>query len=81
MLHKIETIEKEINSLKLSILKGLSPSQKKVVKLKGILKGIEITEAEISSAQRNPGDVGSQSAFSLVPARRPHTSQMHEERF
>ena len=38
ILHKIENIEKEVMNLKLSILKDLSPSGKKVISLKGILK-------------------------------------------
>jgi len=37
ILHKIENIEKEVLDLKLSILKDLSPSGKKVVSLKGLL--------------------------------------------
>ena len=43
ILHKIESIEKEVKDLKLSVLKKLAPSGKKVIKLKGILKGIDIT--------------------------------------
>jgi len=35
ILHKIENIEKEVMDLKLSILKDLSPSGKKVISLKG----------------------------------------------
>lgn len=44
MLHKIKTIEKEIMNLKLSVLKKLIPSEKKVTKLKGIIKGLDITK-------------------------------------
>jgi len=44
LLSKIEIIEKDVRALKLTILKKLSPSAKKIVKLKGILKGIEFTE-------------------------------------
>ncbi len=53
MLHKIETIEKEIIGLKLSVLKKLTPSGKKIVKLKGILKGVNITDEDIASAKKS----------------------------
>ena len=53
MLHKIETIEKEIMNLKLSVLKKLTPSGKKVIKLKGILKGVDITNEDITSAKKS----------------------------
>ncbi|MCL5061875.1 MAG: hypothetical protein M0Z70_11455 [Nitrospiraceae bacterium] len=53
MLHKIETIEKEIMDLKLSVLKKLTPTGKKIVSLKGILKGVDITDEDIASAKRS----------------------------
>lgn len=53
MLHKIEAIEKEIMDLKLSVLKMLAPTSKKIISLKGILKGIDITDEDISSAKRS----------------------------
>ena len=53
MLHKIKTIEKEIMNLKLSVLKKLTPSGKKVTKLKGILKGVDITNEDIASAKKS----------------------------
>jgi len=53
ILHKIGNIEKEVMDLKLSILKGLSPSGKKVISLKGILKGVDISEQEIVSAKKS----------------------------
>ena len=52
MLHKIEAIEKEITSLKLSVLKGLTSPQKKIVRLKGILKGVEITDTDLLAAKK-----------------------------
>ena len=52
ILHKIENIEKDVMDLKLSILKDLSPSGKKAISLKGILKGVNITEQEIASAKK-----------------------------
>jgi hypothetical protein len=39
--------------LKLFILKDLSPSGKKVISLKGILKGVNITEQEIASVKKS----------------------------
>lgn len=53
MLHKIETIEKEVMNLKLSVLKKLTPSKQKVISLKGILKGVEIAEQDIISAKKS----------------------------
>ena len=53
MLHKIKTIEKEVMNLKLFVLKKLTPSGKKVTKLKGILKGIDITNEDIASAKKS----------------------------
>jgi hypothetical protein len=53
MLHKIENIEKEIMDLKLSVLKKLSPSGKKNISLRGILKGIKITDKDISIAKKS----------------------------
>jgi hypothetical protein len=52
LLQKIENIEKEVMGLKLTLLKNLTPSGKKVISLKGILKGFEITEDDISSAKK-----------------------------
>ena len=53
ILHEIENIEKEVFELKLSILKDLSPSGKKVISLKGILKGVDISEKDIASAKKS----------------------------
>lgn len=53
VLHKIETIEEEVMDLKLSVLKKLAPSKKNLIALKGILKGVEITEADITKAQKS----------------------------
>ncbi len=52
ILHKIETIEKEVIDLKLSVLKTLAPTGKKIISLKGILKGIDITDKDIVSAKK-----------------------------
>jgi hypothetical protein len=40
-------------SLKLTILKKFSPPGRKIVKLKGILKGKEITDGDITQAQKS----------------------------
>jgi len=52
ILQKIESIEKEVKDLKLSILKDLSPTGKKVISLKGILKGVTITDQDIAAAKK-----------------------------
>jgi len=53
MLQKIEAIEKEVMDLKVYVLKKLAPTGKKVASLKGILKGIEITDEDINSGKRS----------------------------
>jgi hypothetical protein len=53
ILHKIESIEKEVKVLKLSVLKKLAPSGKKIIKLKGILKDIDITDKDIAAAKKS----------------------------
>ena len=53
VLHKIETIEEQIQDLKLSVLKELIPSQKSLISLKGILKGIEISDSDIEEAKES----------------------------
>ena len=53
MLQKIETIEKEVMGLKVSVLRKLAPTGKKVISLKGILKDVDITEEDITSAKKS----------------------------
>ena len=53
MLHKIEIIEKEVKDLKLSLIKKLASNGKKVIKLKGIIKGVDITDDDIASAKKS----------------------------
>ena len=53
ILHKIENIEKEIVELKLSVLKKLAPTGENIISLKGILKGVEITERDIATARKS----------------------------
>ena len=52
ILHKIETIEKEMFNLRLSVLKKFTPSPKKVVTLKGVLKNIDISDEDIRQAKK-----------------------------
>lgn len=53
ILQRITSIEKEVSDLKLSVLNETSPSQKKLVSLRGILKGVDITEKEIDAAKKS----------------------------
>jgi hypothetical protein len=53
ILQKIENIEKEVMNLKLSVLKKLSPAGKRVISLKGVLKGVNVTDEEIAQAQKS----------------------------
>ena len=53
MLQKIEVIEKEVKDLKVSVLKKLAPTGKKTASLKGILKGLEVTDEDINSAKKS----------------------------
>jgi hypothetical protein len=53
IIKQIENIEKGIFSLKLSLLKNLVPTGKKTVKLKGVLKGVDVTEEDIRSVQKS----------------------------
>lgn len=52
-LHKLETIEKEVRELKLSILKKFTPTGKKTASFRGILKGVDITDKDISAAKKS----------------------------
>jgi hypothetical protein len=52
ILHKIETLEKEMLHLRLSVLKKLTPSPNKVVSLKGILKNADISDEDIRQARK-----------------------------
>ena len=53
VLHKIEAIEEDVSDLKLSILKKLAPSKENVISLKGILKGVKISEEDIEKAKKS----------------------------
>lgn len=51
-LDKILAIEKDVMALKLTVLKKVRPSGKKVLKLQGIMKGIIIDEDDITEAKK-----------------------------
>lgn len=51
--NKIESIEKEVFDLKLLVFKTLTPSPQKIVSLKGIIKGVDITDKEIEEAKKS----------------------------
>jgi len=53
ILDRIATIEKDILTLKLSVLKRFTPTGKNIVKLKGILKGIDVTDDDILATQKS----------------------------
>jgi len=53
LLEKIESIEKEVMNLKLSALKSLSPTHKRMNSLRGILKGVQITDKDILFAKKS----------------------------
>ena len=53
VLTKIESIEKEIMELKLAVLKQHYPSRKKLVTLRGIVKGIDISDKDIAFAKKS----------------------------
>lgn len=53
LLNRIEAIEKDVRSLKLIILKKVSSPGRKIVKLKGILSGKEITDEDITQGQKS----------------------------
>lgn len=53
ILHKLETMEKEMFNLRLTVLKKLVPSPKRVVSLKGVLKKVDISEEDIRQAKKS----------------------------
>ena len=53
ILHKIETIEKEVLNLKLTVLKKITPSPKKIVSLKGVIKDVDVSDEDIRQAKKS----------------------------
>jgi hypothetical protein len=50
-ISRISAIERDIALLKSSILRKATPSSARLVKLKGIIKGVDITDADIDAAR------------------------------
>ena len=50
-LSQIAAIERDIALLKSSILRKATPSSTRLVKLKGILQGVDITDEDINAAR------------------------------
>ena len=50
-LSKIAAIEQDIALLKSSILRKATPSSTRLVKLKGIIQGVDITDEDINAAR------------------------------
>jgi hypothetical protein len=53
IINRIEAIERDIASLKLSVLKKWTPTGKRIARLRGIVKDAEITDKDIASAKRS----------------------------
>ena len=53
ILSKISIIERDLMELKLSVLRELAPAGEKIISLKGILKGIDVTEEDISLSKQS----------------------------
>jgi hypothetical protein len=53
LLNRIEAIEQDVRALKLTILKKMHPQGKKPISLRGVLKGIEITDHDIKLARKS----------------------------
>ncbi|OGQ51087.1 MAG: hypothetical protein A3J24_13125 [Deltaproteobacteria bacterium RIFCSPLOWO2_02_FULL_53_8] len=51
-LHKIEAIEKELLTLKISVLKKFTPTGRKMRSFKGILKGVQVSDKDIALAKK-----------------------------
>ena len=53
ILEKIETIEKDVMDLRLTVLKKLAPTGTKIISLKGILKGVKVTDEDIAAGRKS----------------------------
>ncbi len=52
-LSQIAAIERDIALLKSSVLRKITPSGKRIAKLKGVIKGVEVSEADIAAARKS----------------------------
>ena len=50
-LSQIAAIERDISLLKSSILRKATPSSTRLIKLKGILQGVDITDEDINAVR------------------------------
>lgn len=50
-LSRIASIERDVAMLKSSILRKATPSGTRLVKLRGIIKGVDIADADIKAAR------------------------------
>jgi hypothetical protein len=53
ILLKIRAVEKDIVELKLTVLKSLTPSHRRIVSLKGIMKDVDVNGRDISAAKKS----------------------------
>ena len=53
VLAKIGKIEKEVSDLRFIVLSRLAPTGKKTISLKGILKKVKITDADVALAKKS----------------------------
>jgi len=53
ILEKIEAIEKDVMDLRLTVLKKLAPTGTKIISLKGILKGVKVTDEDIAAGRKS----------------------------
>lgn len=53
VLQKLATLEEQVREMKLSVLKQFTPSKKNLISLKGILKGVKVSEEDIAKAKKS----------------------------
>lgn len=52
-LSQIAAIERDIALLKSSVLRKITPSGKRIVRLKGVIKGVEVSESDIAAVHKS----------------------------
>lgn len=50
---KVDAIQKDLEFLKVSVAKGSQVKPKKVVSLKGVIKGVKIEDSDVRGAKRS----------------------------
>lgn len=53
LLHKIEAIEEDVWDLKISVLKKSSSKTGKLLSLKGLLRGVDVSEQDIAEVRKS----------------------------